>query len=304
MPDDKEQLPATGGVSHDKSVIEPEGGESAAKGAFMDGIFGFAEDMARRVGDVHGSYEGARVSRRYEVIKQRIGSRLMREYENVERIAQGASERMSGSDAEKEEKIRKNITPDWSTNFYEQAKNVSDEDIRVLWEKVLMGEAEKRNSFSKRTLRIIGDMEKKDAEMFTHFCQFVVKVNPMKDMLLYPIIYNDSHSVYDKKFQILDMMEHFASIGLLAIQLTGFSVANPTAFMQFYYHGSSIYMKLFPNKQYEGRYVMDMGKVMLTQAGLELFAICNATPNWKFWEYLQEEWKKKGYEPSPTPHPQ
>ena len=44
------------------------------------------------------------------------------------------------------------LDPDWATAFYDSAKGSSDEEIQVLWGKILAGEIAHHGKFYKRTL--------------------------------------------------------------------------------------------------------------------------------------------------------
>src|SRR5439155_8369999 len=65
------------------------------------------------------------------------------------------------------------VKDDWITNFFEKSRIVSDEDMQRLWSRVLAGEANKPGTFSRRTVNLLADMEKLDAELFTNVYRFV-----------------------------------------------------------------------------------------------------------------------------------
>ncbi len=59
---------------------------------------------------------------------------------------------------------------DWFVDFFESAGKVSDEQMQEIWAKILTGELSSSGSFSKRTINILGNMGKKDAELFNSIC--------------------------------------------------------------------------------------------------------------------------------------
>ena len=59
---------------------------------------------------------------------------------------------------------------DWFVRFYESVGNVSDEEMQDLWAKILAGEVDDSASFSLRTIDILRNMSKKDAELFALVC--------------------------------------------------------------------------------------------------------------------------------------
>lgn len=67
-----------------------------------------------------------------------------------------------------------NVDPDWMARFIECAQDVSDEEMRLLWSKILSGEMNKPNSISVMTLETLRNMSKRDAETFHKLANFTV----------------------------------------------------------------------------------------------------------------------------------
>lgn len=65
------------------------------------------------------------------------------------------------------------VENDWITNFFEQCRIVSDEEMQQLWAKVLAGEANTPGSYSKRTVNFVASLDKQDAILFAKLCGFV-----------------------------------------------------------------------------------------------------------------------------------
>jgi Protein of unknown function (DUF2806) len=64
------------------------------------------------------------------------------------------------------------INDDWLMNYVDKAKLISDDEMKTLWAKILAGEANNPNSFSKRTVNFLGSMDKIDAEIFNAVCRY------------------------------------------------------------------------------------------------------------------------------------
>lgn len=58
------------------------------------------------------------------------------------------------------------IAPDWWARFVDCAQDVSDDEMRLLWAKLLSGELCKPDSISVMTLETLRNMSKRDAETF------------------------------------------------------------------------------------------------------------------------------------------
>jgi hypothetical protein len=63
----------------------------------------------------------------------------------------------------------------WTKKFFEKAKYVNDEDMQILWAKILSGELEKPGSVSLKTLQIVENMNKNEAQLFLKFCKTLIK---------------------------------------------------------------------------------------------------------------------------------
>ena len=73
------------------------------------------------------------------------------------------------------------ITDDWGANFRDKAHTCSDPDMATLWAQLLAGEANKPGSYSRKTVNVLGDMDKTDAELFSNFCWLARAAKPRVD---------------------------------------------------------------------------------------------------------------------------
>ena len=66
---------------------------------------------------------------------------------------------------------------DWFVRFYEEAGSVSDETMQHLWVKILAGEVAHPSSFSLKTIDVMKNLSKKDAELFVKICSHSFVMN-------------------------------------------------------------------------------------------------------------------------------
>lgn len=64
--------------------------------------------------------------------------------------------------------------PDWTARFFNSVQDISSEDMHKIWAKILAGEVERPKSTSLRTMNILRNMTKRDAEMFEKIAGFVI----------------------------------------------------------------------------------------------------------------------------------
>lgn len=199
------------------------------------------------------------------------------------------------------EETMKKVDKDFYSRFFRECETISDEKMQTMWAKILGSEMSAPGSFSKRTVVLVGAMDKEDAEMFTHFCQFVLNIgnNPNNDQ---PLIYDYQNKIYNTdNFRMYDVMQHLDAIGLISYSEKGRGREFPAEGDIFWlYHGNIVYINFSPNE--DNKRVMKTGSASLTQAGKELFLICGAEKNDKFFEYIMKTWEEMGYNPSLTPH--
>jgi hypothetical protein len=172
------------------------------------------------------------------------------------------------------------MNDDWLMNYVDKAKLVSDEEMKTLWAKILAGEANEPNSFSKRTVNFLASMDKKDAEMFTKLCCLTVNF----DELRCPCVYN----YQDSFFEILKLdfytLSHLDSIGLIKFNnLSGFTVmANAVGYIKCFYFDKITQIRVKTNETVD----VGVGTVIFTPLGSELLRLCETQPIDGFFEYI------------------
>lgn len=62
------------------------------------------------------------------------------------------------------------VNQDWATRFFSVAAEVSDADMQSLWGKILAGETAKPGQYSVRTLEVLRNLSRREAEAFRRAC--------------------------------------------------------------------------------------------------------------------------------------
>lgn len=76
--------------------------------------------------------------------------------------------------------IDKQYSFDWFIRYYEASGNISDKEMQILWAKILAGEIEKPSSYSLRTLDVLRNISKEEAERFVKICNAAIKIESGK----------------------------------------------------------------------------------------------------------------------------
>ncbi|MCC4310404.1 DUF2806 domain-containing protein [Alcanivorax marinus] len=212
-------------------------------------------------------------------IQQRGIERLVhqeaRKQENIENItAQAATALPPNAKTE-------DLEEDWVAHFFDKCERISDKNMQSLWSSLLAGEATTPGTYSKRTIDFVASMDKKDAELFTKFCQFTWMIgDPV------PLIFESSDEIYNKNGIDFSGLKHLDSIGLISFEsTTGYRNIGIDRKAIILYFGLPTLLEFNKDKDNE----IKLGKALFTQAGKELVNICGAQRNQEFYEYAVEK---------------
>ncbi len=178
------------------------------------------------------------------------------------------------------------IENDWITNFFDKCRIISDEEMQLLWAKVLSGEANSPGTFSRRTVNFLGSLDKADAFLFTSLCGFGWQIGDVV-----PLIYDSQEKIYNDKGINFNTLTHLDDIGLVSFNgVAGFKRINFPKKIKIYYYKTPLYID-FKN---ESDNTLQIGKILLTKTGQQLAVICGSQPVDGFREYVMEKLKSEG----------
>ena len=172
---------------------------------------------------------------------------------------------------------------DWVANFFDKSRIVSDSEMQGLWARVLAGEANAPGTYSKRTVNLLADFDKSDAELFTKLCGFGWMVGSFA-----PLVFNFEAEIYNRHGLNFDSLRHLENVGLVRVDGLGFKRSNfPKRFVVHYY-GKPLSLEMPKDAGNE----LEIGHMLLTQSGQELAPICGSKPVEGFYEYVKNHWKQ------------
>lgn len=197
--------------------------------------------------------------------------------QNLEAIANKANNYLVDID------INEKIDVDWAVNFLEKAANYSDEDMQYIWARILAEELKVPGSYSRKTINILNDLDKQDAELFTRICSFGVILNDEihPTLLMYDInkSSNDSEPYAMGKSDIVQL----DALGLIRYETwTSFSRKDLPPSFKIKYFSESICINTF-SKHFV------TGYVLFTQCGLELYRIVETKRDLDFWADIRKQ---------------
>jgi Protein of unknown function (DUF2806). len=217
-------------------------------------------------------------------IEQRAIERFVRQetrkQNNIESItAQAASALPPNANVEA-------LDEDWVAHFFKQCDTVSDKEMQSLWARLLSGEATKPGTFSRRTVEFISTIDKKDATLFTAFCQFVWVIGTVT-----PLIYDVDSEIYMKQGINFVALKHLDAIGLISFEsVSGYRKRGFPKDAVVLYFGRPTAIEF---SQDAGNN-LEVGHALLTSVGSELAPICGAVQNQEFYVSVADRWIKQG----------
>jgi len=212
---------------------------------------------------------------------QRMIKEQARDQENIENITSKAIPYLE----DKAEPYK--LEEDFLRQLFDRARLVSDGDMQEIWAKILAGEANKKGSFSKRTLELVSHLEMEDAVLFTKLCNYVWSAGGGM-----PIIEPTRKPLEDRT--TIDFVHpelvHLDSIGLISFTATGLTVRNLSKNVRLLYFGTIVDFEF----ERPSNNALRAGNVSFTHAGSQLSKISGGCPSKKIFNQSLELFAKSG----------
>ncbi|MCG2462962.1 DUF2806 domain-containing protein [Flavobacteriaceae bacterium F89] len=214
----------------------------------------------------------------YIRIQERLIFKETERQNNIDSIAEKTANQLENEPIISEKPVDK----DWTKRFFNIAQDVSNEEMQNLWSRILTGEVVNPGSFSLRTLELLKNLSKKEAETFNRMANLAISSF-------------NSPCIYQGKNQKGDFLNKYGSgfndrlllieVGLLQPDslITRSLPANETDSETFVYHtsGNIILKQILQPKSSKQK----ISIYRFSNIGEELLRIITIEPNV---EYLKE----------------
>lgn len=192
----------------------------------------------------------------------RVQYQEVQKQQNIDSIVSNAC-----IELEKEETVSKEpVDKDWATRLFNIAGEVSNEDLQLLWGKILSGEVKHPGSYSLRTLDRLSNLSKEEAEAFSNIANYVLKIQDRY------FIYSDEDILNNQGLN-LDVRILLDEVGL--ISLTGITTTmhfNKDHETQAIEYGNNLILIKRNNEQIKE---LKVPYYQLTRTGVEIYSIVN-----------------------------
>ena len=198
--------------------------------------------------------------------------RLIREYNNQNDIVNIAIQNL-GEDA-----MPENIDVGWLAYFMDQAKNISAEDMQIIWGKILAEECE--DDVPKTLINSLSLIGRNEAENFRKLCCFCVKCSNKK----IPVIFLDElYEIYTQNGISIDAINDLQALGLVCMSSAGYTEHFDKDGCEIEYFDNK---QTFPDNEREDR--IRTGHVILTKSGEKLSNIIEYEEIKGFWDFVHK----------------
>jgi len=203
-----------------------------------------------------------------ERTQQRIDYKEQKRQRNIENITQKAAENLEAETTISD----KPVDEDWTTRFFNYAGDISNEEIQGLWGRILAGEIKQPKSYSLRTLDILRNLSKEEAQIFMKFASLAIRSSGASFILNFK-----NEKLLEDKYQLL-----FSD--RLLLEELGFMTANDLQFtISKTEDRSSQSVFVIGNicvvfEKLEKKPEQQLQVLVFTKIGQELLSLVNTTP--------------------------
>ena len=165
------------------------------------------------------------------------------------------------------------VDKDWLNSFFDSVANVSNEQMQIIWGKILAGEVENPGHFSIRTLDTLRKMTQKEALLFKKYAPYILQCmgNKEKTFNDYFLLDGMLGKFGEMVFPEILILHEVGLISLSGISITLFIESNSTE----YINGLS-YDIAFDNIG-DRNVELSEEAFVLTESGKELYNVILAT---------------------------
>lgn len=219
-----------------------------------------------------------------ERTEKRIEYQEAKKQLNIESVTAYAAEELK----KEKEVTNEPVDEDWTTRFFNIAEDISNEEMQALWGRILAGEIKKPRTYSLRTLDVLKNLSKKEAEVFLKFARVHIQSSGVSFILNF------------KNEELLENKYNLNFNDRLLLEELGFLTAND---LQFKIGKSSdapadIYFKLgnilVSLKKPANQPEQQLQVLVFTKIGQELLKLVSETPDIDYIQLLASKLRQEG----------
>jgi hypothetical protein len=178
------------------------------------------------------------------------------------------------------------VSKDFVHAFFDEFDGISDPEVHKIVGRLLAGEVVRPGSFPRRTMRVLRDLESRDFAMFATLCRFSWNIGGLT-----PLVHEIEDPIYQQNGLSFDAMHALENLGLLTFEsFVGYLRADLPAKFRVTYGIQHVQIELKA-----GETQLDIGKMLLSEAGSRLAVLTRAKVVPEFVEYVLSKWRAQGH---------
>ncbi|MEP1096060.1 MAG: DUF2806 domain-containing protein [Cyclobacteriaceae bacterium] len=211
-----------------------------------------------------------------ERTQRRTEFKEQKKQKNIENITQKAAEHLENEKQVSDEPVDE----DWTTRFFNYAEDISNEELQDLWARVLAGEVKQPRSYSLRTLELLRNLSKKEAETFMKFAKLAVQATHSSFILNFK-----SEKLLEEKYDLTFsdrlLMEELGLMTANDLQFKINETKDQKAQLAFVIGNICVIHEKLENKPMQNIQVLAFTKI-----GQELLELVSSTPEMDYIQLL------------------
>lgn len=211
----------------------------------------------------------------------RINNQELRRQKNRESIVSKAAGLLP------EKVSREKVDEDWVVQFFDYSQDVGNEEMQLLWARLLAGEITQPGTFSLRALQLVRLLNKKDARIFTHLCNYSWRTSQYRGARI--THFYDPKRINDQTPIRFDNLLHLDALALISMSPYMGLILEP---------GSRPHIFLYCDRHFS---IMNLTKQRITlpdhpftAVGSELASLCNPEPDENYLKEILNYWRGRG----------
>jgi hypothetical protein len=169
------------------------------------------------------------------------------------------------------------VNEDWMIQFINLSQDVSQEEVQIIWSKLLAGEVAQPGRFSLRTLHLVKTLGKEDALLFSHYCNYVFSIDYAG--ILGRILSVEAEGYVNRKGLDVIGLNHLKNLGLVSEPTLHLDTRHaPNPFPVSYFNRSFLLKKRNKALSYLSSFLSEpvIDIEPLTDVGQQLFSLSEA----------------------------
>jgi len=215
-------------------------------------------------------------------VAARIQYKEQREQQNVEAVCANAAEELQKETTVPDGKPE----PEWIARFFDISSGITSEELQYLWGRILAGEIKRPGSFSLRTLDVLRNLSRKEAENFVKLGNYILRSG-------------EKAFYIDPKAYIFTKDDGLTFLDILALKDAGLIFENDLEFSfnalgagvsSNFVYGPLILM--FERKKDTPKLASGVG--LLTRVGIELLQLLSVQPDMEYVQFVGKRFTADG----------